>query len=392
MGSIRMQTRKFVLVLISGLLVVTAAYLSYRYGREHSERPAAIDAAGAAAEPGTVRYAPNAPQLQFIAVQGVLSLPEPLLEPLNGRVAYDENHTSRVAAPISGRVVKIEVQPGDRVKAGQPLAWLDAPEYAAAVADVQKNDNDVRLKTRTHRRAQEMLEAEVLARKDYEAAETDLKQSESELHRARLKLRNLNGGSTTGRDDGRFTLRAPIAGVIADRQVNPGTEVRPDAPNPLFIITDPNHVWVIIDLPERYLGKVAVGQSVSIEVDAYKGADLYGRIASIGEVLDPATRRVQVRCVVDNQRRLLKPEMFARVTPLSEERQKRVRIPNSALVTEGLYSFVFVKKEPGVFEKRRVELGLQGRDVSYLKGGLSEGEYVVSGGALLLQSELASRP
>ncbi|MGZ5118245.1 MAG: efflux RND transporter periplasmic adaptor subunit, partial [Burkholderiales bacterium] len=178
---------------------------------------------------------------------------------------------------------------------------------------------------------------------------------------------------------------------VADRQVNPGAEVRPDAQNPLFVITDPKRVWVMIDLPERYLGKVAVGQVVSVEVDAYKGIDLNGRIASIGQVLDPATRRVQVRCVVENQKQLLKPEMFARVTPLSEERQKRVRIPNSALVSEGLYSFVFVEKEPGVFEKRRIELGLQGRDESFVKSGLSEGERVVTGGALLLQSELTSR-
>lgn len=329
--------------------------------------------------------------MQFIATQGVVLLPEPLLEPLNGRVAYDENYTSRVAAPIFGRVIKIEVQPGDKVKAGQPLAWLDAPEYATAVADVQKNDNDVRLKTRAYQRAKEMVDAEVLARKDYEAAETDLKQAQAELHRAQLKLRNLNSGSQTARDDGRFAVRAPISGVIADRQVNPGGEVRPDAQNPLFVITDPTRVWVMIDLPERYLGKVAVGQIVSVEVDAYKGIDLNGRIASIGQVLDAATRRVQVRSVVENQRQLLKPEMFARVTPLSEERQKRARIPNSALVSEGLYSFVFVEKEPGVFEKRKVELGLQGRDESYVKSGLSEGEKIVASGALLLQSELASR-
>jgi cobalt-zinc-cadmium efflux system membrane fusion protein len=173
--------------------------------------------------------------------------------------------------------------------------------------------------------------------------------------------------------------------------VNPGAEVRPDAQTPLFVITDPSHVWVIIDLPERYLGKVRVGQVVSVEVDAYKGIDISGRIASIGQVLDPATRRVQVRCVVANEEQLLKPEMFARVAPLSEERQKLARIPNSALVSEGLYSFVFVESAPGVFEKRRVELGLQGRDESYVKTGLSAGEKVVAAGALLLQSELASR-
>ncbi|HEV7394290.1 MAG TPA: efflux RND transporter periplasmic adaptor subunit, partial [Burkholderiales bacterium] len=333
-----MQVRKFFPALLTGLLVV-AGYALYHYSSGSSTHPTVTEAA-ATVEPGQVRYPPGAPQLQFIAVQGVVLLPEPLLEPLNGRVAYDENYTARVAAPIAGRVVKLEAQPGDTVKVGQALAWLDAPEYAGAVADVQKSTNDVRLKARSFQRAKEMVEAEVLARKDFEAAETDLGQAQAEQQRARLRLRNLNAGLANPINDGRYAVRTPIAGVVADRQVNPGAEVRPDAQNPLFVITDPKRVWVMIDLPERYLGKVAVGQVVSVEVDAYKGIDLSGRIASIGQVLDPATRRVQVRCVVENQRQLLKPEMFARVTPLSEERQKRARIPNSALVSEGLYSFV----------------------------------------------------
>jgi len=93
--------------------------------------------------------------------------------------------------------------------------------------------------------------------------------------------------------------------------------------------------------------------------------------------------------VVNNQSRQLKPEMFARVTPIEDARVKLPRIQNSALITQGLYSYVFVEKEPGVFEKREVTLGLQGRSESYVKQGLSDGERVVTTGALLLNSELA---
>ena len=248
----------------------------------------------------------------------------------------------------------------------------------------------MQLKTRANARVQELLEGGVVPRKDAESAEADLRQSQAELKRAQLRLRNLTAGNAAP-TDGRLPLRAPIAGVVADRKLNPGAEVRPDAPDPLFVVTDPAHVWVIVDMPERYLGKVAVGQTVSVEADAYKGVDINGRIASIGQVLDPATRRVQVRCVVDNPRQILKPEMFAKVVPLRDERQKLARIPNAALVSEGLYSFVFIETSPGVFEKRRVTLGLQGRDESFIKSGIAEGERVVTGGTLLLQSELSSR-
>ena len=127
-----------------------------------------------------------------------------------------------------------------------------------------------------------------------------------------------------------------------------------DANDPLFVVTDPTHLWVIVDVPEKYLGKVSVGQRVSIDTDAFPGTEFNARVASIGEVLEPATRRVQVRCVLDNPQRRLKPEMFVRVTPMPDDAAKLVRIPNGAIITEGLYPHVFVEKEKGAFEKRRV--------------------------------------
>jgi cobalt-zinc-cadmium efflux system membrane fusion protein len=335
-----------------------------------------------------LRFPAGAPQLSFIRIEAVEALPEPLLDPLSARIAYDENHTVRVSSPIAGRVTRLLVQPGDRVAAGQPLVQIDSPDFAAAAADVAKSRADLQLKEKAYARAGELFKAEVIARKDFENSESDLRQSEAEHNRGRLRLRNLDpvmsdaGGSV-------YALRAPIAGIVAERSVNPGTEVRPDAQNPLFVITDPAHLWVIVDLPERNLSALRAGQDVFVEVDAYPNQQFPARVATVGEVLDPATRRVQVRCVLENPKRLLKPEMYARVTPLADTQSKLPRIPNSSLLTEGLYSFVFVEKEPGVFAKRLVTLGLQGRSTSYVKQGLAGGERVVTVGALLLNSELA---
>ena len=132
--------------------------------------------------------------------------------------------------------------------------------------------------------------------------------------------------------------------------------MRPDLPNPLFVITDPTHLWVIVDLPERNLGAVQVGQDVAVEVDAYPERAL-SRRASRRSARCSIRRRGACRCAacVDNPKRLLKPEMYARVTLLAGTQDKLPRVPNSALITEGLYSFVFVEKEPGVFEKRQVD-------------------------------------
>ena len=382
-----MKIRSIIITTIALALIGGAAIWAYSQyaGRTSGTKAQAVSANQLNLR--ELRFAAGAPQLSFIKVEAVEALPEPLLDPLSARIAYDENHTVRVSSPIAGRVTRILVQPGDRVTAGQALVQIDSPEFAAAAADVAKSHADLQLKQKAYARSQELFQAEVIARKDFESAESDLRQSEAEQNRARMRLRNLDP-AMADQGGGVYTLRASIAGIVAERTVNPGTEVRPDAPAPLFVITDPAHLWVIVDLPERNLGALHVGQGVYVEVDAFPNQQFPARVAAVGEVLDPSSRRVQVRCVLDNPKRLLKPEMYARVTPLAETKAKLPRIPNSALLTEGLYSFVFVEKEPGVFAKRQVTLGLQGRSESYVKQGLAGGERVVTGGALLLNSEL----
>jgi cobalt-zinc-cadmium efflux system membrane fusion protein len=382
-----MKTRNVVsMVLTVALVAVTASMLYQRFQRGGEPKGRAPTPAHVNAR--ELRFPVDSPQLTFIKAEPVEALPEPLLDPLSARVAYDEDHTARIASPIAGRVTRILVEPGDRVAAGQDLILIDAPDFASAAADVAKSRADLQLKQKAYARAQELFQAEVIARKDFEAAESDLRQSEAEQNRARMRLRNLDP-SLKEASGGGYALRSPIGGVVAERTVNPGSEVRPDTPNPLFVITDPAHLWVIVDLPERNLGALQAGQGVEVDVDAYPNRRFPARVASVGEVLDPATRRVQVRCALDNPQHLLKPEMYARVTPLADSRVRLPRIPNSALLTIGLYSFIFVEKEPGVFEKRQVTLGLQGRSESYVKQGLAGGERVVTSGAMLLNSELA---
>lgn len=337
------------------------------------------------APPQVLRFSPGAPQLNYLRIQPVVEMPEPATDPLNGRIAYDENRTSRISSPVAGRVVKLDAQPGDAVKAGQPLLWLDSPDLGSALADLKKAQADLHLKQLAFERADSLYRGEVLARKDMESADADLKQSKAEFERARARMKNL---APSGFAAERYALRAPIGGVIADRQANPGAEVRPDNAAPLFVVTDPTHLWASIDVPERDLGKVHPGQPVSVEVDAYPGRRFQGRIANIGAALDPATRRVQVRCTLDNPDRLLKPEMYARITPLAGSARQALQVPNTALITEGLYSFVFVETSPGTLEKRRVALAAQGRDRSVVREGLKAGEKVVTTGALLLNSEL----
>ena len=379
------RLRSFVLPVIAVTGLTAAAYFAgARSG--HTQAPEAV-LTPASRTPNVLKFEPGAPQLTALKVITIEEAPLPVAEPLNGRIAYNEDVTARISSPVAGRIVALNAAPGDSVKAGQVLAAIDAPDLAAAVADLRKAEADESRKRLSMERAQKLFDGDVAPRKDLEVAAADQAAARAETQRAQLRLRNLTPAGGDGRG---LTLRSPVNGVVADRKVNPAMEVQPGMADPLFIVTDVKHLWVLIDLPERYLARVSEGLNVSVAVDAYPGETFRAKVTRIGQVMDPVTRRIQVRCDLPNPEGVLKPEMFARVSLLTRDGKQALRLPNSALVTEGLYSFVFVETAPGTFTKRKVELSVQDREYSYLSSGVGRGERVVVGGALLLQSELAS--
>jgi cobalt-zinc-cadmium efflux system membrane fusion protein len=336
----------------------------------------------------TLHFSADAPQLAFVQVRPVEVFPEPLVDGLNARITYDDNYTARVFSSIAGRVTRITAEAGQYVKAGDPLLWIDSPDYAQAASDSLKAEADLANKKAVYERARQLYDSKGLALKDLESAESDWRQAQAEAQRATARIKNLSSNSVSTAE-GKFILRAPIDGVISERQVNAGSEVRPDAVNPLFVITNPKHLWVMVDLPEHQIEKISVGQPISVEVDAYPNEVFPGKVTVISETLDPVMRRFQVRADVDNSQHKLRPEMYARISPIVNTKSKLPRVPNTALFTEGLYSLLFVELSPGVLQRRRVTLGLQDANFSYVKEGLREGERVVTSGAILLNSELS---
>lgn len=368
-----------------GVAAVSVALVVGARHQAASQEPAKTERPQEQRTPGIVKFAPGAPELSALRIEPVAAIPMPVTYPVNGRIAYDENVTARVSSPILGRVVRVQAEIGDRVGRNADLLELDSPDLASADADWRKGQADERRKKLALERARNLLDNEVIARKDYELAQADYLQALAETRRAALRMKNLNA---SGNENGRFALKAPIAGVVADKQVNPGLEVRPDLPNPLFVITDIGRLWVVADVPERSVAAIKPGQAVSIETDAYPNERFAATVDRVGLALDPATRRVQVRCAVQNLQHKLKPEMFARVFFLADGGKKGVRVPNTSLIADGLHSYVFVEKQPATFERRAVTTTLKGSDSSFIEG-VSGGERVVTEGALLLNSEAA---
>ncbi|MET0265066.1 MAG: efflux RND transporter periplasmic adaptor subunit [Duganella sp.] len=355
-----------------------------------STSPVSVAApAPASPGPGQLRFAAGAPQLAMIRVRALAAGAAPASDMLSARIVYDEDVTARLGVAVAGRVVRIAAAPGDRVRAGQVLADIDAPEAGVARADLDKARADETVKRLAAERARALVAGEGIAGKDIEAAEAELALARAETARATLRVQSLApaGARVQGQ---RIGLASPVAGVVVERTVTPALEVSPDSSAPLFVVTDPKQLWLLIDVPEALAAKVQRGMRVGVESDAHAGQRFSAVVAQPGQLVDADTRRVTVRARLDNRDGKLLPGMYVRAA-LLEAAGSAVRVPNGALVNRGLYTYVFVEKAPGLFQRRQVTLQTRGGDASYVAEGLADNERVVTDGALLLDAEMSAR-
>lgn len=336
--------------------------------------------------PDTLRYSHSAPQLAMIEAQNIPASPVPLGDQLSAHLVYDEDVTARIGVSISGRIVALKAAPGDAVKAGQVLAEIDSPDVGTAYADINKAKADLDHKRRVYERAKDLGEGEAIAAKDVENAQADYVQAQAETARAELRLKNLNPNGMIIRGQ-RISLLSPMNGAVTERTATPALEVNPGMSSPLFVVTNPKQLWLMIDVPEKMLSQIKLGSTVAVESEAYPNEQFSAKIVQLGQAVDPNSRRITIRARLNNPDGKLLPEMFVRAS-VQQDSGTGVAVPNSALVTRGIYSFIFVQIAPGEFQQRKVKLLTRGSSVSYVGEGLKGGESIVTKGALLLDAEL----
>lgn len=340
---------------------------------------------------GQITYQKGAPQLAFIRADDVAETPLPIGSPIPARVAMDDSRTTPITPSLSGRVIAQQAQLGDSVEVGAPLFTIDSPDYGTALTDWNKADADARRKKAEYQRARELLAGEAIARRDYELAQADSRIADAEAKRAYMRITNLVPYGQPAPDSERLTLRSPIKGVVASININPGREVRADQSEPVAIVSDLSHVWIIVDAPEQSAKDIDVGDTMLVSFDNLPGDVFKANVTRISPLLDPKLRRVQIRAEIDNPDMKLRPEMYGRAQLSDPNAPMVIRIPVAALITNGIYSTVFVETEPGSFRQQRIDVAFQDNQWVWLKpdSGIKAGDRVVTVGALLLASELS---
>ena len=348
-----------------------------------------------AARPGT--FVANDQQwatLKFVTVsaQGFSSTSE-----TDGKIATDDDRTTQVFSPYSGRVTKVFAKAGDVVKAGQPLFALQASEFVQGQSDLVAAVAQLKIASAADARQHELLRASGAALKDVEQADADLANAKAALEAVHGRLRilgktdaeiaALEKGAGDRGASAETIVTAPISGVVTLRAVGVGQNigsVTNGGSSPAFIVSDTSTLWLVGNLREDDAPSAKLGQTVQVRVPALPGQVFTAKVDFIAPTVDPSTHRVAVRARIANPGGELKPEMFANFTLVTSGVTDAVGVPEDAVIFEGDTARVWVAHDGRALELRQIKAGRTSDGVVEVLSGLQPGERVVTSGSLFI--------
>jgi cobalt-zinc-cadmium efflux system membrane fusion protein len=315
----------------------------------------------------------------------------------DGKIATDDDRTTQVFSPYSGRVTRVFVKAGDTVRAGQPLFAVDASEFVQGQSDVATAEAQVKLAQAAEERQHALYASNGAALKDWQQSQSDLAAAEANLAAARnrLKIVGLSSAelaavqrrSPAAGFASEAVVRAPIGGVVTQRAIGEGqmiASVTNGGTTAAFVISDLSRVWLVGDLREVDAPKARVGEPLEVSVLALPDRRFSGKVDFVSPSVDPVSRRVAIRAEIANPDGLLKPEMFATVSLTTGGANRFVSVPEGAVIYEGDTARVWVAHPGHRLELRQIRAGRTVGGMVQALSGLQAGEQVVTSGALFI--------
>ena len=316
-------------------------------------------------------------------------------------VQPNERAMATITTLVRGRVVDVYADLGQQVDANSLLAILYSSELGLAQSAYLKSQARLHVAEQAYARATFLLQEQVIGEAEAQRLQAEFLSMEAEALEARdhLKLLGMTEDELRRLDKTRVIrshvpIVAPFAGRIIGRDLTRGEVV--ETTEKLFVVADLSEVWVRANIPEKDIPFVHAvhatgGTQAEVRINAYPREIFKGTITYVGDVLDPATRTMQVRLELPNPEGRLKPEMFATIRLSSEPQPDRLAVPEAALQRDQDRTFVFVQRAAGEYEMREVQIGESNGTVTTILSGLNEGDPVVTQGAFILKSELLKK-
>ena len=314
-----------------------------------------------------------------------------------GKVATNDDRTTQVFSPYSGRALQVMAKIGDVVHAGQPLFAVEASEFAQGQSDLAGAVAQLKVAKAAEARQRELYSANGAALKDYMQSQADLVNAQAALAAVRNRLKIL--GQTDAQikalenrpqektETAQSIVTSPIDGVVTQRSIGVGQNigsVTNGGASPAFVVSNLSTVWLIGNLREVDASRAQVGQAVEVRVAALPDRVFTAKVDYVSPSVDPVSRRVTVRAVVSNPDGQLKPEMFASFSLFTGTETKSVGVPEQAVIYEGSEARVWVARSATLLELRNITTGQTQNGMVQVTSGLAQGDKVVTSGALFI--------
>jgi cobalt-zinc-cadmium efflux system membrane fusion protein len=354
---------------------------------------------GAGSDAGGQNYSANhsntaelftIPQAQMSHVQVLTVAPTTLQRTLRltGSVAYNSFHTTPVITQVSGPVSRVVVVPGQRVTPAEPMLYVASPDFSQLRTNYLKAKAAYVLAQQASARARDLYQHHAIAEQNLEQAESAEVQAGGDLAAAEaaLKVLGITNPDALVKSPPTFEVpvRAPIAGQVVEQNVAVGQLVQTGATQ-CFLVSDTSNVWVLVNVYQKDLPNVRVGDPVTIQTESYPDI-FHGRISYVAASLDPNTRTLQARIETSNLGLKLKKDMYVVASVDAGAIQNAIALPDSAVLRDSENQpFVYVEVSAGQFGRRTVTLGDSLNGQTQVTSGLKLGDRVVGNGSLFLQ-------
>jgi membrane fusion protein, heavy metal efflux system len=354
--------------------------------------PAQTPAAQAGAAPAAGYFVVPAAQLSHLQLVPVAKATWMTVLHTTGTVDWDNDHTTQAITQVSGPISRILVDTGAHVKKGDPLLYVSSPDVSNAISAYRKAKNRLDLGRHNLDRQKDLLEHKAISQRDFESAQADYNDAETDVETALQALRifGVTQQDITQAEQQNvdirpeLAMRAPIAGTVVQKLVLPGQFIQAGT-TAAFVISDVSTLWVQGHIYDKDLRSIHTGDAVEMKSASFPTV-FHGTVSYIGDMIDPATRTTPVRIVTKNTDGLLKKDLFLDVTVKDKTERRALVVPTtSVLYDEQNLPFVYVQVETGKFAQRQVKIGAQQMDQIEILDGLKEGDRIVSQGSVFLQ-------
>ena len=329
----------------------------------------------------------------------------------DGKIANDDDTTTPVFSPYSGRVTKLFAKAGDQVKAGAPLLALDATELVQAQNDLitaasafNTAQAQVNLAQTTEKRQHDLYDSKGAPLKDWQQSQVDLSSARGTFRSAQIALAAVrNRLRILGKSDADIAaienapdalslspeaiVYAPIDGTVIQRNVGLGQYINSGAnggSSPIFSIGDMTKVWLLANVHEEDAPSMRLGELVEVHVLAFPGRKFDAKLTYVAASIDPSTHRLPVRAEVENPDRTLKPEMFANFSIIVGNALTAPAVPEEGVIYEGDKARVWIAGKDKTLALREIRPGWIQDGMVEALSGLQAGEQVVTSGSLFI--------